>query len=583
VADAVAEVTMMIQDESRAASGEPLVEKKRLKLDDDDYDRFLGGPASRRIAVVDFDPDTGAPLGPPAAFVVTDRDNPAHGRIDASVEQRESAAFLAMNAYATVFETVRMFEEPGALGRQVIWAFKGEQLLVVPRAGEWANACYDRDSRSLQFYFFQAGQEWVYTALSRDIVAHECGHALLDAVVPSLHDASTPESLAIHEAVADLVAVLMALRSSILRTQVLAKTGNSISDATEFSSIAERFGMSQPRPDQPHPQALRMLLNDNTMNSVDRTDPHELSTVLSGLFYASLVDMFENGKTDRMTERPGEPAASADAAANASLGSAAIIFRRLLLRGIDYLPPGELTFADVGRATIAADIAADPRSEHKAAIRELFAQRFVKRGVVDSVDELAATAPAALSITPDQLADIRDSDWAAYTFVDKHRPEFGIPADQSFKVLPRVDATKQIGTKRADGKYDIQRELLLKIAWDIVEDNGAAGLPAPKRRVQTGATLAIRWSDGSVLALIRSNVTTSAAQRAARDEFLTQLLASDAPVAIVDTDTSSPPRAPSGIQIRIFGDVAKITGTQRLLHIDDISDTDDHAQDDGGA
>ena len=57
----------------------------------------------------------------------------------------------------------------------------------------------------------------IYTALSRDIIAHECGHALLDAVVPSLYDSTTAESVAIHEGIADLVAVLMALRSQRLR------------------------------------------------------------------------------------------------------------------------------------------------------------------------------------------------------------------------------------------------------------------------------------------------------------------------------------------------------------------------------
>jgi hypothetical protein len=575
VADAVADVTLMIQDESRAASGAPLDEKRRLRLDDDTYDRFLDGPASRRIAIVDFDPDTGAPLGAPAAFVVPDPAKPAHGSFDASVEHRESAAFLAMNAYGTVFETVRMFEEPGALGRKVEWAFPGEQLLVIPRAGEWANACYDRASRSLQFFWFQYGEERVYTALSRDIVAHECGHALLDAVAPSLYDVSTPESLAIHEAIADLVAVLMALRSRPLRHQVLAKTGNSISNANEFSSIAERFGMRQHRPGLPHPQALRMLLNDNTMDSVDRTDPHELSTVLSGLFYESLVDMFERGKA-KLTERPGKTARNADQAANASLGSAAIIFRRLLLRGIDYLPPGELTFADVGRATIAADIAADPRSEDKAAIRRRFAERFVKRGVVGSVDDLMTKAPTTFNLSPDRLAGIRDSDWAAYTFVDDHRSEFGIPDGRSFKVLDRLDATKQIGKKRANDKYDTQRELLLKVAWDVVEDNGAAVVPAHKRRVQTGATLAVRWKDASVLALICSNVT-QVPQRDARDQFLTRLLDSDTPVTIVPVGEAAPPprRAQSGVTIRIFDDddlgkVAKVIGTQQLLHVQEM-------------
>ena len=115
----------------------------------------------------------------------------------------------------------------------------------------------------------------------------------MDAVVPSLHDVASVDGLAIHEGIADLVAVLMALRSGPLRNAVLNKTGDSISDATAFSSIAERFGQAQLEPDQLPRPALRNLMNQNTMTTVDTSDPHPLSTVLSGLFYATLVNIFE--------------------------------------------------------------------------------------------------------------------------------------------------------------------------------------------------------------------------------------------------------------------------------------------------
>ena len=52
-----------------------------------------------------------------------------------------------------------------------------------------------------------------------------------------------------------------------------------------------------------------------------------------------------------------------------------------------------------------------------------------------------------------------------------------------------------------------------------MEDNGAKVLPAPKRRVRTGVTIAYRWKDGKVLACVGSNVTNDV-QREARDEFL---------------------------------------------------------------
>ena len=176
MADIVAKVELLIQDgsvslaETGIPGGDAGKERKELILSGDVNDRFLDGPACRRIAVVDFDPASGDPLPPPAAFTPLDS-NPRSGKYVAD-DDPTSAATIAVNTFGTVFLTVRMFEGPEGLGRKVRWAFGSEQLLVVPRAGEWANAFYDRGTRSLQFFSFldNAGKR-VYTGLSRDIVA----------------------------------------------------------------------------------------------------------------------------------------------------------------------------------------------------------------------------------------------------------------------------------------------------------------------------------------------------------------------------------------------------------------------------
>jgi hypothetical protein len=566
---ALATIELMIQDPALANGGDgasALVERKRLTIEDDIANRFLDGPVCRTIAVVDFDPATGQPLAAPVAFTPSPT-QPTHGKYDTADLPHEDPRFLAVNCFGTVFETVRMFEERAALGRPVVWAFDGEQLLVVPRAGLWANAYYERATRSLQFFYFDAGSTRIYTALSRDIVAHECGHALLDAVVPSLYDSLTPESIAIHEAVADLVAVLMALRSAPLRRRVLAESGNSISDSTAFSSIAEQFGASRPTPDNPHPIALRNLHNDETMATVNRGEPHDLSTVLSAIFYDTLVDLFDGLKDRPLAEPSGDAARDADRQAARALGTAEIVFRRLLLRGIDYLPPGDLTFADVGRATLAADRAAvaDADDDRKAESRARFAQRFVDRKVVEHVDELEVSAPRSLAYPPDQLESLRESDWVAYGFVEAHREELGIPPDVSFEVLPRVDATKEIGRRQADRSFATQRELILKVAWDELEPNGASGITASQRRIPTGATLALRWEDGEPIALVRSDVTL-ASHREQRDAMLQRMLDVDV-ISVRDADDGVVWQGPSAeLEVRITGDVARVRGTQQLLH-----------------
>ena len=555
-----AEVELLVQDASVDVSpdasrdGRGFRETKELMLPPDRQDRFLDGPACRRIAVVDFDPGTGAPLPPPAAFLPRDADHPLQGRY-ADDGDPTSAATIAVNAFGTVFQTVRMFEGRDALGRQVRWAFDGEQLLVVPRAGEWANAFYDRATRSLQFFWFSSTSgTTVYTALSRDIVAHECGHALLDAVVPSLFDCVTPESIAIHEAVADVIALLMALDSKALRMAVLERSGNALDGPNAFNGIAEEFGLARPGAGGMKRRALRDLDSTQTLADLTGARPHVLSTLLSAVFYGTLRDIFA-AHLDGCRERfPGRP----EAAANAALGTAHVIFRRLVLRGIDYLPPGELTFADVGRATLAADRAARAdrdANERLLRVRHTFAQGFVDRGLAGSGEDLDTAVPPGLAVVPEALPDLRDSDFVAYDFVARHRKRLGIPAGVRFTVLPRVDATKVIGPEK-DGVAPTQRELILKVAWDHEEESAVSVGGARRRRVATGVTFALRWDDGRCLALVSSDVTARR-HRAQRDELVRQL----ADDGLLDGPEEG------GLGVRVAGGVATVSGTQRLLHL----------------
>src|SRR3712207_2034252 len=144
---ALAEIELMIQDGTYGATGADVVEVRKLEMPPGVEDRFLDGPACRRIGIVDFDPATGAPLPAPARFTPFRPEVPLRGRYQTKGLERTSPAFIAVNAFGTVFDTIRMFEEPGGLGRPVVWPFEGEQLLVVPRAGKWANAVYERDTR----------------------------------------------------------------------------------------------------------------------------------------------------------------------------------------------------------------------------------------------------------------------------------------------------------------------------------------------------------------------------------------------------------------------------------------------------
>ena len=510
-------VPVLVKDPDVARyKGVPLTETFVIEGED----IFLDGPVSPRVAVLDFDPATGA-LAPVARIAAATDD--AAGQYDlARPDALDDPAVMQVVTFGGVYKTLQMFEEADTLGRRVRWAFDGPQLLVVPRAGDWPNAFYERDSRSLQFFFFTppGAPGPVFTCHSQDIIAHETAHAVVDGVAPDLYHAQSPQALAIHEAMADLATLIMAFRSRKLAARILEQTGGSIERPSAFTAIAEQFGQALARTRH----ALRDLHNRTTMADVDRSDPHALSEVLSGALYAVMVGIYEDVRRAPVSaEAPEAPdthaavkaefqqsAYTAEPEAGPALpgaiptGRALFIaserFKRTVFRGLDYLPPGEVSFADFARAMLASDEASHPDS---GAQRTWLVEEFVRRGMVADAGELDVETnfahPAVARIDLDELVR---SDWLAYQFASRERALLGIPKRVPFEVRPRLKVVKRY-YHRDDEPVDVA-ECLFKVTWTEMEPCAAgAGLPRT-RRIARGSTLAIDWDRKIVRAVVQS-------------------------------------------------------------------------------
>ena len=557
------------------------VEQTETFVIDDDEEVFLDGPVTRRVAVLDFDPQSGALL-PGARFAAPAEPGGKGSYALPHGERLDDPAFMQACTFGGVCKTIAMFEEPDALGRRVRWAFAGDQLLVVPRAGEWANAFYERESRSLQFFHFTPGHGGasVYTCHSQDIIAHETAHAVIDGVAPDLYHAASPQGLAIHESIADLATLITAFRSRKLAARVLARTGGSIDRPSAFTTIAEQFADAL----QPNRHGLRNLSNELTLRDaqLDRSDPHALSEVLSGALYRVMVRIYdelrraapetigrgryaEQAEVEQWKASDDPSAQLAAASPGQSAGRALFIaserFKRTVLRALDYLPPGEVGFADFGRALLASDQASHPES---GAQRDFLVEEFVHRGIVDVPPALAVQTNRVVdAVSQLDLDELLRSDWLAYRFADAQRALLGIPADLPFEVRPRLDVTKKYYHRGDEAEF--VRECLLKVSWQEVEaaDVGAS-LPA-RRRIVRGTTLAIDWDTHQVRAIVTGG--RSDADRQSRDAFVRRLVAAD------QLRLGAEALRPDGRPRRgvVMGDVVdgtlRLRATARALHI----------------
>ena len=444
------------------------------------------GPTSARFAVVDYDGHLET-LTAPARW-----DADASGFVDPQgirLDRNNTGVlqFHQVNVWAIVQRALDFFESGFGLGRAISWGFEGSRLIVVPHAGPGENAYYDRDSKSLQFYYFDRGEDRIYTCLSTDIVNHEFGHAILDGIRPHYIEAVMPETAAFHEFVGDLTAVLLTFRNNEFRRQLIAETGGDLTRESTLSKIAEQFG------DQVEGKPyLRSALNTLTMKKVAGDQrPHYMSQVLTGAMFDILLRLLKHyGKDPKRTVAQ-------------KFADTVQRMQNTAIQPLDLLPPVDVTFADYALAVLRAEEIVNPTDPDD--YRGMMLDVFIQRGILPKSLRAELTTRRQLFDRLDldvfhDIDGISTSRANAYRFLDDNRRRLFIP--RNVDVVVSGLATAQKLTREARRQ---PRQVLLQYVWreDVVLEGPQFGrFEGVATSLLCGGTLALHET-GDVVAWAR--------------------------------------------------------------------------------
>ena len=118
------------------------------------------------------------------------------------------------------------------------WAFKtAKPLRIIAHAGEREDSCYHRGTGSLKFFHVASAEGKNYLCRGFDVVAHETGHAILDALNPSLYSAKVGQVAAFHEAFADVVAVFTQISIDALAGPAFDRCEGDLSAAPSLTAV----------------------------------------------------------------------------------------------------------------------------------------------------------------------------------------------------------------------------------------------------------------------------------------------------------------------------------------------------------
>ena len=373
-----------------------------LAWDDPTEEGISPGPVNEYLEVIDIDPCS-RQFYPPIdlnAGEVLGQDGlpPSEG----------DPRFHQQMVFAVAMKTIKLFER--ALGRKVIWAPEWRddkktyvptmKLRVYPHALREANAYYSRAKRALLFGYFNAtqrsaGASWIFTALSHDIIVHETTHAILDGLHPRYSESTSIDSLAFHEAFADIAALFSHFQLYEAVYDFIEKRGGRLDQSGLLSGLASQFAKGTTG----HASLRDYIDKAPDANALDgTTEPHERGAILVAAVFDAFLSIY-TARTDDLLRMSGTRIGAGDqlhpdlvARLTQEATKSADHVLRMCIRALDYLPPVDVRFGEFLRAIVTAD--ADLIPDDRLHYRLAFVEAFRRRGIFPE---------NCLSMSPDNL------------------------------------------------------------------------------------------------------------------------------------------------------------------------------------
>lgn len=344
------------------------------------------GPCGEYVEVVDYDPASGVWYEPidlnSTVLLAQDGVAPSEG----------NPQFHQQMVYAVAMNTIANFEK--ALGRQIFWSpheasgddyVTGQRdtfvktLRIYPHALRAANAYYSPKKKALLFGYFQSPTGMVFSCLSQDIVAHETTHALLDGMHRRYVEDNHPDTLAFHEAFADLVALFQhftfkdVLHHQIDRTRGNLETQSLLGElAQQFGEATGRYGALRNAIGEIQADGTWRLIQPDPDRYRDATEPHDRGAILVAAMFAAFLAIYKTRTKGIVALASAGSGLLPEGALHPSLVDAlaaeatktAQHFLQMSIRALDYCPPFDISFGDYLRALITSDFDMVPNDKY---------------------------------------------------------------------------------------------------------------------------------------------------------------------------------------------------------------------------
>jgi hypothetical protein len=382
------------------------------------------GPVGEYLEVVDIDPASDCCYAP------VDLNHPDLLAMDGLDPAEGDPQFHQQMVYAVAMTTIRNFER--ALGRRIFWSEAGEdqkyafvpRLRIYPHALREANAYYSPKKKALLFGYFPASTSdpghnlpggTVFACLSHDIIAHETTHALLDGLHRRFIEPSNGDTLALHEAFADVVALFQHFSfPEVLRHQI-AKTRGNLNEQNELGALAQQFGQAlgsygalrdalgtidpethKWRPKEPDPADIQTT-----------HEAHGRGAILVAAVFDAFLAIYKSRIADLLRIATGGTGVLPQGAIHPDLvdrmaREASVTASHLLnmcIRALDYCPPVDIDFGEYLRALVTADrdLVPDDDRRYRISIIEAFRRRGIYPSGVRSLsaESLCWSGPSA--------------------------------------------------------------------------------------------------------------------------------------------------------------------------------------------